>query len=155
MKRKGTAGVAALALLSNLILSQPALADATGTSVSDVEGHWAQSALLQLKAQHILNGYPDGSIRPNGVVTRAEAIMMLNNLYSFTPSAKDVFTDVPDWAKTAVNSAAANGVVKGVSETNYASNSPLTRAQAVVMIANAITRGNLPATEDSVLRTRS
>lgn len=49
-----------------------------GTEFSDVEGHWAADAIAKVSAAGIINGYPDGSFKPNASVTRAEAVKMLN-----------------------------------------------------------------------------
>ena len=48
------------------------------------------------------------------------------------------FTDVPKWAKTAVNYLYQRGIVSGVSATKYGSNMNVTRGQAVMMIWRAV-----------------
>lgn len=44
---------------------------------SDTDGHWAEEAICELAAQGIVNGYGDGSFRPDEKITRAEVAAML------------------------------------------------------------------------------
>ncbi|OWA34006.1 hypothetical protein B9G55_16855 [Saccharibacillus sp. O16] len=46
----------------------------------DLNGHWASDAIAQLQAQDIVEGYADGSFRPDALVSRAEAVTMINRL---------------------------------------------------------------------------
>lgn len=151
MRKKMLAGISAIALVSSMAFTPVATAGTTHTPGSDAEGHWAEAALLKLKAEHTMTGFPDGTLRPDSKTTRAEAIVMLNQIYSFTPTGNTVFTDVPDWAKSAADDAGALGIVKGMGEGKYAPHQTLSRAEAVVMIAKAVTGGNIPAVSDEVL----
>ena len=45
--------------------------------LSDLRGHWAQDAVGKAIGQRWVNGYPDGTFRPEGTVTRAELTKML------------------------------------------------------------------------------
>lgn len=45
---------------------------------SDITGHWAEKS-IRLFSKHI-NGYPDGTFRPDGNITRAEALVLLDRL---------------------------------------------------------------------------
>lgn len=38
----------------------------------DIDGHWAEKQMTHMVALGILSGYPDGSLRPNTFMTRAE-----------------------------------------------------------------------------------
>lgn len=64
--------------------------------------------------------------------------------YSVTATAEEAeekpfpFTDVPNWAKTAVNYLYQRDIVSGVSSTKYGSNMNVTRGQAVMMIWRAM-----------------
>lgn len=46
--------------------------DNTVASFRDLSGHWGESFMLRLVKEGVLNGYPDGTLRPDGKVTRAE-----------------------------------------------------------------------------------
>lgn len=47
---------------------------------SDVEGHWAYEALSTAVAYGWLTGYPDGTVKPDAAITRAEAIAIANRV---------------------------------------------------------------------------
>ena len=55
--------------------------EASGGPFSDVEGHWAQDWIIQLEAEGITAGYPDGTFRPDRTVTRAEMAVFLVNAF--------------------------------------------------------------------------
>jgi hypothetical protein len=40
------------------------------TNFSDIVGHWAEVNIKQAVSASIVNGYPDGSFKPNRIVTR-------------------------------------------------------------------------------------
>lgn len=68
-----TAGALAACLLS----AGAAAAGAAGAAYSDLgAGHWAYEAVSVMSESGIVNGYPDGSFRPSGLVTYGEFIKM-------------------------------------------------------------------------------
>ena len=44
----------------------------------DIAGHWAKEAINRLARLNILNGYTDGTFKPDEPITRAETAAMLN-----------------------------------------------------------------------------
>ncbi|TMV48424.1 hypothetical protein FE783_18085 [Paenibacillus mesophilus] len=70
---------------------------ATGTSsFTDTEGHWAKTAIADAKKAGILNGYEDGTFRPEAALTRAEAVAIINKLLGMKPltDSQPKWTDV-------------------------------------------------------------
>lgn len=61
--------------------STPLDSDIDGVEVSDLDeiADYAKNAVLVLKKNGIISGYPDGSFAPNNNVTRAEAAVILYN----------------------------------------------------------------------------
>ena len=60
--------------------------DGAGTSsFSDADdiASWAQASVSSLVAAGIMIGYPDGSFRPQEVITRAEAVVMINKALAY------------------------------------------------------------------------
>jgi len=93
----------------------------------------AAVALTDLHTAYIF-GYEDGSVRPEGPITRAEVSMILWRLLPVTlkDGGSDVaFSDVPDraWYAEAVNCLAGLGVVKGYGDGTFRPNSPITREE--------------------------
>ncbi len=88
--------------------------------------------------EHIIyyRGYPDGTIKPNGNITRNETAMILyrllkNKNVSITAS----FTDVPDneWYTDAVLTLASLGIITGYEDGSFKPLNPITRAEFTAM----------------------
>ncbi|MHC0037605.1 InlB B-repeat-containing protein [Pseudoneobacillus sp. C159] len=85
-----------------------------GHSYSDVgNDHWAYEAILAIKQFGIMEGYEDGTFKPNALLTRAQAVKVLNRLFKRGPLEGDItptFTDVPNdhWAFKEIEEAVRN-----------------------------------------------
>lgn len=84
-------------------------------------------------------GYPDGTVRPNGFITRAEAAAMLSRLLEDENTAsalKPAFSDTPSkWYNKAINAVVARGIMRGYSDGTFRPNAPITRAEFAQMIS--------------------
>lgn len=82
------------------------------TTFNDINGHWAYNDIIALAKNGIVNGYNDGSFRPEKFVTRAEAVVMIARLFGRTQDfgLNTAFSDVPQshWAFAYIMNA-ANG----------------------------------------------
>ena len=54
-----------------------------------------EDALNKLVSWGVMNGYPDGSLRPKSDITRAEFVALVNRAYGYTETGVTPFTDVP------------------------------------------------------------
>ncbi|RAU93676.1 S-layer homology domain-containing protein [Paenibacillus sp. YN15] len=52
------------------------------SNFTDINGHWAESYLQEGVSKGYLNGYEDGTIRPDNTITRAEYISLLTRVTS-------------------------------------------------------------------------
>ncbi|MEI7024262.1 S-layer homology domain-containing protein [Paenibacillus sp. y28] len=89
---RGTRAIASLWFTAAVWWAAPAGASLTAHAeqsvhFSDIEGHWAQAPINKLVEKGILDGFPDGTFRPNDPVTADQFIKML--LLSFTESYKN------------------------------------------------------------------
>lgn len=60
--------------------NKPAPEDTTNHSANipeDIKGHWAESGIREAIAQGLVNGYADGTFRPDRPVTREEFLVLL------------------------------------------------------------------------------
>lgn len=84
-------------------------------------------------------GYTDGTVRPNGYITRAEAAALVTRLLgldTFASAAEPAFTDTPSsWYNKAINAAVARGIMKGYPDKSFRPNAPITRAEFTQMIS--------------------
>ena len=107
----------------------PLLADKSGgPRFNDIAGHEFEAAILRASANGIIKGYPDGSFKPNGKVTRAETVTMLNKLSNRYLTLDDLkknnskikeFSDVQKshWAYLQIMSAVNYPIINEVTET--------------------------------------
>ena len=107
---------------------------------TDLADHWAAEVVTRWQDNNLIKGYPDGTFRPDNQVTRAEFVTMMNNALGFTEEGHANFTDVStdDWFYKAVSIAAAKGYCSGYEDGSFHPNSTITRQEAAVMIARAM-----------------
>nr|WP_317333459.1 S-layer homology domain-containing protein [uncultured Romboutsia sp.] len=109
----------------------------TTKSLSDIKGHWAESAIIDFVSKGYICGYSDSTFKPNNNITRAEFVTIVNNYFGLTKSSGKVYSDTKNhWAKSAIDIAVTNGVCKGVSATEFKPNDAITREQVAVMLSN-------------------
>lgn len=72
-------------VLAGLMLVPSAFA--ASTTPPDVQGHWAQESIERAVADGWVNGYPDGTFRPNATITRAEFVKMVLDAMDLTPGS--------------------------------------------------------------------
>ncbi|WP_281217401.1 S-layer homology domain-containing protein [Lysinibacillus capsici] len=88
-----------------------------------------------------IQGYPDGTFRPNASVTRAQMASMFARQLTGNaiPQAKATYTDTFQHdAKDAIEFAKEKGLFKGVTATNFNPNGFITRAQMATVAARWI-----------------
>ncbi|MFC5471287.1 S-layer homology domain-containing protein [Cohnella suwonensis] len=112
------------------------------TKLSDINGHWAESAINQAVSKGIVTGYPDGTFKPKATVTRAEfAVMLMNALKPQGEGTELKFADtakIPAWAHKAVAQAVQAGIIKGYDDGTFRPNAEITRPEMATMIAHAL-----------------
>jgi len=119
-------------------------ASQTAPQFSDVPAsYWARAAIAALAGHGVVDGFPDGTFRPDTAVTRAQFIKMLDLTLglSVSPAGASAFTDVPvsAWYAPYVAAAVRAGIVQGTSPTAFSPGAALTREQMALMLARALT----------------
>jgi hypothetical protein len=62
-----------------------------------MDGHWAREAVNGAAAYGILEGYPDGTFRPDENITRAETATILNRVLLRYPDKDHLLPDMITW----------------------------------------------------------
>lgn len=113
------------------------------TDVSEIftdvsANYWAKAAIQYVYAGGLMTGVSDTAFAPEATTTRAMIVSMLARMENVTSAADAGFADVAadDWYATAVNWAAANGIVSGISDDTFAPNDPITREQLAAILMN-------------------
>ena len=84
------------------------------TTFTDTVGHWAEDEISRAAALGWIQGYADGTFRPNQYITRAQAVTMINRVLCRLPETEDdlltgmnTWTDchVTDWFYLAIQEA--------------------------------------------------
>jgi uncharacterized repeat protein (TIGR02543 family) len=114
----------------------------TEVKFSDIDGHWSQANIEQAVNSGIVNGYANGTFKPNNTVTRAEfAVMLMNALKPQGNGAELTFIDAAEigtWAKKATALAVQAGIIKGYEDGTFHPGAGITRSEMAMMIANAL-----------------
>ncbi len=137
-----------IALLLTFVLVFGTMSSAFAAVNEDVVDTAYEVAVAKLNAVGIMEGYPDGTFRPEGQITRAEfakiAVLALGlNDAAEVSKANTVFTDVDatHWAAGYINVAVDRGVLKGYPDGSYKPSNPLSNAEAITVLTRLIGLG--------------
>lgn len=130
-----------------MILSRIANKPATGSSsdYADVkQDHWSYHAIDQVSRMGLMQGYADGTFRPDQPITRAEMAALAARFAISTAGTGAGFTDTLGlWAEEAIKTAQGAGYLNGYADGTFGPANPLTRAEAVTVINRVLGRGPL------------
>lgn len=111
------------------------------TTPSDIEGHWAQSFIEALVGRGIIQGFPDGSFRPEEPVTRAQFAAIINKAFPQNGQQEAIaFVDVSPnyWAQEAIQAASQTGFLAGYPGNVFSPEQNIPRAQVLVSLSNGL-----------------
>lgn len=134
-----------LILLLCVSLAVPAAASGKPAGFSDLSGHWAAGLVERAVGAGYVNGYPDGTFRPNAAVTRAESVKLLVTAgkLGMISGWGQGFTDVPanHWvlAQGYLSAATYYGVVP-VDESAFRPDVAATRLEFLTMALRLLGR---------------
>ncbi|OWA35899.1 hypothetical protein B9G55_08420 [Saccharibacillus sp. O16] len=139
--RIASTGLAA-ALLTSGVLSGlgSTQVQAASASKGDIQGHWAESRIVQWAELGWIRGYADGKFQPDAAITRAEFVALVNRAFGFKDAQQAQFADVQatSWAAKEVSAAVAAGYINGTSDGLFRPDQPITRQEAALMIVRML-----------------
>lgn len=99
-------------------------------------GDWYFDAVRFVSEEKLFSGMTANEFAPGVSLSRAMLVTVLFRYEGEPAAAAAAFTDVPAdvWYAKAVAWAAANGIVKGVTETEFAPDAPISREQLATLI---------------------
>lgn len=120
--------------------SKPIVSPKESISFTDVpDGYWAKEPIIHLASMGIINGYPDGTFKPEKTLSRAELCTLLIKAKRTRPRTPDkpAFTDlaVNHWATPYITAAVDEKLVGGYPDGTFQPNKALTRAEAVKIVS--------------------
>ena len=96
-------------------------------------------AIKTLGTKGIIQGYDDGTFRPESNVTRGQAAAIVNRVLNYEPKNLNSFKDVPSSYRFAKDIAAMKelGIIEGFEDGSYRANANMTRAEMAVILKEA------------------
>ncbi len=108
----------------------------------DIVGHWAHQTIDTMTINGYINGYDDGNFKPDQNITRGEFSAIVYRILGLTTAKDGVIYDDTDshWARDIIATMSlpeGYGMLRGYGDGNFGPNDPITREQAVAIIARA------------------
>ena len=123
-----------------------------GAGTSDIDGHWAKTALEEFIKEGYLNGDGNGNYMPNGTMTRAQFSAIVNRILRYTDESADIskYKDVSAsaWYRADLAKALAAAYLSGTSADTMSPEASITREQTFVILARIL---KLDTTDTSAL----
>ena len=110
------------------------------TTFNDIDGHWAKNAIIDFATKGYINGYGDGTFKPDNSITRAEFVKILNKAFGYTNVGKENFSDVnpSDWYYNDICIGVNAGYINGYEDNTFKPDKQITREEASKIIATAL-----------------
>jgi len=111
------------------------------SSFEDVKTEWYREAVSWAHENQIVNGYEDGTFRPNATITREEMCAILDRVLQWLGEKRhngalkfDDADKISEWAKNAVANVSSAGLILGQSDNTFAPKQTANRAQAATVL---------------------
>ena len=140
LKQKTISLLLVLSLLTALLSTGAAAADAFSDDDGTGNWTWAAEYIYACAEEGIINGYTDGTFRIDSNLTRAEAAKLIASAFGLTGDASvSSFSDVAEthWALSLIEACADAGIINGYEDGTFRPDSSVTRAEMAKMIAAA------------------
>jgi hypothetical protein len=124
--------------------------NASGLEFVDVEEHWAKAEIENWTEKGIINGYKDGTFKPDDNITRAEFITLINKVINIQGEEEISFEDVDgsEWYYNDLKKAIYGEYIGGYEDNTFRANDNITRQEVAVILQNLV---QLKSNEESGL----
>ncbi len=105
--------------------------------------HWAHDCIKTLLKHGIIKGYPDGTIRPENYITRAEAAVLVGRALELEEIDKllDGYLDnIPKWSRGYILVTTEKGIFKGYPGKLFKANDNIIREEMAAVLFRAFDR---------------
>lgn len=108
-------------------------------ALTDIQNHWAATPIKNLGDRGIINGYPDGTFKPDQAITRAELAKMVGKAIGYQPVNESKLPDIDGhWAASYMNALAEKKVMNSFNDGNFQPERTVNRAQLTTFIARIL-----------------
>jgi len=120
---------------------------------SDLEGHWVEAVVMVLYNNGLINGFPDGTFKPDGKMTRAQYASLIAKAINPPPKRDGAnFPDVPPdfWGYAAIQKAYKGEFLSGFPDYSFRPNQNIQRVQVLLSLVNGLglSGGDLSALDE-------
>jgi N-acetylmuramoyl-L-alanine amidase len=111
--------------------------------------YWASPVFAKAEKLNLLQGYADGTIRPEQPITRGEVAYLFDRLIQLStksggqsPAPKVTFDDVPAnlWSAKAIYALKQKGIINGITDTSFKPEQTMTRAEIAALLDRYYTK---------------
>jgi hypothetical protein len=106
---------AAILLVLIMVISLVHVTGIADVNLTDINGHWAKSDIEYLIGLDVVDGYPDGTFRPNNTINADAFIKLIVTALGYT----DIVNGTEYWASTYIDKAKELGIVLDGEFSNY------------------------------------
>jgi predicted outer membrane repeat protein len=135
---------AEVTVMFSRLLTQKMDSDSDYTvSFPDVDADaWYKSQVGFMEQYGIIEGYEDGTFRPENPITRAEFAVIASKFDKLSDTEENVFSDVDDdyWATPYILLAHSNGWINGYEDGTFRPLNSITRAEVVSIVNRMLER---------------
>lgn len=102
---------------------------------SDVSGHWGESYINSIADKGIINGYPDGTFKPNGTIKKGEYLKLV--MTAFIPKFDWTQPNVKynHWSSIYIEKAEREGIIEEGEIDATTANEEITREEVANILA--------------------
>ncbi|MFD1908926.1 S-layer homology domain-containing protein [Paenibacillus rhizoplanae] len=96
--------------------------DGQASNFTDVSGaHWANKYIGAAASAGLMNGYSDGSFRPNAKISRSELATLITRAFKLTGTGNTTFKDVKKeaWYYNSIDALASNKIITGYADSTF------------------------------------
>jgi hypothetical protein len=120
----------------------------SGSSFTDISGHWAEANIKEAAGLKIAGGYPDGTFLPDNLIKREEFFKLLSNILTEKPdttNTKIQFTDVVEneWYVPTIKIAVASGITSGYGDGTFGIGLMISRQEAAKVAGSVIPKNDI------------
>ena len=126
---------------ASILVKALQLSGRSSSSFSDIQGHWAKSAIETLVAENIISGCDEDLFCPDEPLTRAQAAVILAKAGHVNGGwHRHSFQDVADdhWASPYISALDSKGYIGGCSANEFCLDAPMRRWIFLVWLTNVM-----------------
>ncbi|MDD3364831.1 MAG: S-layer homology domain-containing protein, partial [Syntrophomonas sp.] len=106
----------------------------------DTTGHWAATQVNDFLGKGLIQGYEDGTFKPDNNIARAEFVAVLNRALGLTAKTTIAFSDVSSdvWYAGDIEKAKAAGYISGYEDGTFKPDNLITRVEVAKILSSVL-----------------